>query len=269
MGAATLCLVMGACQNTTTAGPNDTDSSREEGEASEVRREGEIRLASDVKRAPRGEMRPGQHVLGRDGRDGLLYVPAGLRPGERAPLAVMLHGAGGTVEGGIRPFLRMADRWKVILVAPKSQGRTWDVILGGYGPDVVIVERAIDRALERLSVNRRRIALVGFSDGASYALSLGLTNGELFSSIIAFSPGFAVPARLEGEPGVFVSHGIDDGVLPIGSTSRQLVPRLRDAGVRVHYEEFDGGHAVPPRVARAALEWWLGSPREQEPPKQG
>jgi phospholipase/carboxylesterase len=34
------------------------------------------------------------------------------------------------------------------------------------------------------------VALGGFSDGASYALSLDLTNGDLFASLIAFSPGF-------------------------------------------------------------------------------
>ncbi len=30
----------------------------------------------------------------------------------------------------------------------------------------------------------------GFSDGASYALSLGVPNGDLFTHIVAFSPGF-------------------------------------------------------------------------------
>ena len=251
------------CQNVArdTAGRIDAAASGRGGEAPEVPRVGEIRLQPDAERAPRGRARLGLQQLGPGDRsDALVYVPAGYRPGERAPLAVMLHGAGGSVERGIRPFLSLADRWGVILVAPKSRGRTWDVILGGYGPDVRFVERAIDRTLERFSVDRGRIALAGFSDGASYALSLGLTNGDLFSSIVAFSPGFAAPARVEGKPRVFVSHGTDDGVLPIDSTSRQIVPRLRDAGLRVHYREFDGGHAAPLRIAQAALSWWLGSP---------
>ena len=33
----------------------------------------------------------------------------------------------------------------------------------------------------------------GFSDGASYALSLGAANGDLFTHIAAFSPGFMRP----------------------------------------------------------------------------
>jgi phospholipase/carboxylesterase len=65
---------------------------------------------------------------------------------------------------------------------------------------------------------------MGFSDGASYALSLGLTNGDLFRHVIAFSPGFMAPAARRGEPPVFVSHITRDGVLPIGVTSHRIVP---------------------------------------------
>jgi len=52
------------------------------------------------------------------------------------------------------------------------------------------------------------VAIQGFSDGASYALSLGLTNGDLFTHVIAFSPGFAAPAEQRGRPRIYVSHGV-------------------------------------------------------------
>jgi predicted esterase len=35
------------------------------------------------------------------------------------------------------------------------------------------------------------LAVSGFSDGASYALSIGPANGDLFTHVMAFSPGFA------------------------------------------------------------------------------
>src|SRR3712207_7974813 len=50
----------------------------------------------------------------------------------------------------------------------------------------------------------------GFSDGASYALSLGIPNGDLFTHLVAFSPGFAAPDGQRGHPRVFVGHGVDD-----------------------------------------------------------
>ena len=85
--------------------------------------------------------------------------------------------------------------------------------------------------------------MAGFSDGASYALGVGLAFGARFSEIMAFSPGFVAQAgQSAGMPHIFVSHGRDDSVLPIARTSRRLVPALQAAGYSVHYEEFDGGH---------------------------
>jgi hypothetical protein len=50
-------------------------------------------------------------------------------------------------------------------------------------------------------------AVAGFSDGASYAVSLGLTNGDIFDAVLAFSPGVAAPTRDADEPAFFAAHG--------------------------------------------------------------
>ena len=145
----------------------------------------------------------------------------------------------------------------MILLSPSSRGRTWDVLLGGFGPDVEVIDSALTRVFERCPVDPSRLAVGGFSDGASYALSVGLTNGDLFTHVIALSPGFAAPTELRGSPRLFVSHGVGDRVLPIRSTSRRVVPIMERQGYDVRYEEFDGGHAVPPRIAREAVHWFL------------
>jgi phospholipase/carboxylesterase len=85
---------------------------------------------------------------------------------------------------------------------------------------------------------------------------LGLTNGDLFTHVIAFSPGFVSTEERRGSPSLFVSHGTRDEILPIGTTSRRLVPWLRREGYDVRYEEFDGPHEVPSEVAREALSWF-------------
>ncbi|HET7077939.1 MAG TPA: phospholipase, partial [Chloroflexia bacterium] len=90
----------------------------------------------------------------------------------------------------------------------------------------------------------------------SYALSVGLTNGDLFTHILAFSPGFLASAGQTGTPRIFISHGIHDSVLPIDRCSRRIVPSLRDADYAVSYKEFDGPHTVPPDIARAAVQWF-------------
>jgi predicted esterase len=189
-------------------------------------------------------------------RDGLLYVPAGYGELEKAPLALTLHGAGGDARSGISHFLRLADAAGVVLLAPESRGRTWDVLMGGYGPDVEFIDRALEWSFDRLGLDTRRLAITGFSDGATYALSLGLTNGNLFTHLIAFSPGFMATGNRRGKPPVFVSHGTHDRVLPIEHCSRRIVPQLDHAGYQVRYREFDGPHTVPESIAREALHWF-------------
>jgi phospholipase/carboxylesterase len=187
----------------------------------------------------------------------MLLVPEGYRADRPAPLAVMLHGAGGDARQGISLFREPAEAAGALLLAPKSRHSSWDVIRAGYGPDVASLDQALEQVFAGWTVDPERVAVCGFSDGASYALSLGITNGDLFTHIIAFSPGFVAPAARPDSPRIYVSHGKDDQVLPIAACSRKLVPSLRRAGYDVHYTEFDGGHAVPPEIAQAAREWWM------------
>ena len=189
-------------------------------------------------------------------RDGLLYVPAGYRPDQPAPLVLMLHGAGGEAHGGIGPFLPPADRAGLILVAPSSRRVTWDVIGDGFGPDVAYIDAALAQTFARYAVDPARLAVQGFSDGASYALSLGITDGDLFTHVIAFSPGFVAPGGQRGTPKLYVSHGTSDDVLPIDACSRRIVPAAQRAGYDVTYHEFDGGHAMPPEIVDEALTWF-------------
>ena len=183
-----------------------------------------------------------------------LYVPPGDGPKR---LVLMLHGATetpGTALSILRPY---ADDAGLILLAPKSQGTTWDIAQGGFGPDVAAIDRLLERVFSEYPVED--VAVAGFSDGASYALSLGLTNGDLFRSVVAFSAGFIALGEPKGRPRLFISHGTHDSVLPIGQTSRRGVPRLRAAGYTVKYREFDGDHEVPSRVAREAVAWLVTS----------
>lgn len=210
---------------------------------------------------PAGEAARGLRPLGLDGpRDGLLYVPAGYRADRPAPLVLLLHGAGGAARYGLAPLLDLADEVGTILLAPDSRRQTWDRLLGAYGPDIAFIERALGQVFDRHAVDPARLAVGGFSDGASYALSIGLTNGDLFTHVLAFSPGFLAPAGRHGAPRLFIAHGTRDEVLPIETCSRRIVPAVRRAGYDVRYREFDGPHVVPPEIAREALDWFLAAP---------
>ena len=190
-------------------------------------------------------------------RGGVCYVPASVDAKKAAPLLVMLHGAGGSGERSIGLLQPYADREGVILVAPDSVSATWDLVQQRPGPDVERLDDALATLFARYTVDASRLAIAGFSDGASYALSLGLDNGDLFTHVIAYSPGFMIVSEPVGAPRVYVSHGTGDEVLPIHVCSRRLVPQLQRAGYDVTYREFDGGHTVPRANATESTEWFL------------
>ena len=190
-------------------------------------------------------------------RDSYLYVPVGYRTQHSAPLVLLLHGAGGHARQGLEVLRDLADTAGLLLLAPASRERTWDLLVGRrYGPDLALIDRALEQTFSRYAIDPARLAIGGFSDGASYALSLGITNGDLFTHVLAFSPGFMVPAGQTGSPRIFVSHGTRDRVLPIDRCSHRIVPSLKHDGYDVHYREFDGGHTILPEIALEAVGWF-------------
>ena len=131
--------------------------------------------------------------------------------------------------------------------------------MGRYGPNVAGIDRVMEQTFACYAVDPARVAIGGYSDGASYALSLGLANGDLFAHVLAFSPGFVAPAERVGSPRIFVCHGTRDGWLPVERCSRRIVPQLERAGYEVRYREIDGGHVVPPEIGREAADWFTAT----------
>jgi phospholipase/carboxylesterase len=143
-------------------------------------------------------MDPGVHVLNISAtRNPMLYLPR-KHDSSSTPTAMILtlHGAGGDARDGLQHLQGLADQFGVVLLSAASRGRTWDVIGSGggvLGPDVEHIDAALSKTFSIVNVDISRIALSGFSDGASYALTVGLANGDLFTHILAFSPGFMRP----------------------------------------------------------------------------
>jgi phospholipase/carboxylesterase len=216
-------------------------------------------------------LKPGRHRLGlREHRDGVLQVPTDASNGP-VPLLALLHGAGGSASSLLEFLSTQSVASRAVILATDSEGTTWDLltpdrrsvldVVGGsrrsmgFGADVSFLDQALTHVFQKVAIDPTRIAIGGFSDGATYALSLGLVNGDLFRRIVAFSPGFIATGERRGRPDIFITHGERDNVLPITRTSRRITRDLKASGYSVAYREFDGGHTVPDTIAREGLEW--------------
>lgn len=216
---------------------------------------------------PRLTARPGQPSItpaagssplgiGSGSRDGQLYVPTAYTPDTPIPLLVLLHGATGQGSNWGN-YIARAEARNMALLTPDSRGTTWDLIRGGFGPDVTFLDSALAHTFDRVRVDPSRVLFGGFSDGASYALSLGVSNGDLFTHLVGFSPGFLLAFDpIIGKPRVYVSHGTNDGILSVQQSRDVIVPGLEDLNYDVTYSEFDGGHTIPATIAEEALDWF-------------
>jgi phospholipase/carboxylesterase len=187
-------------------------------------------------------------------RDAILQMPTKASTGP-VPLLVLLHGAGGAGDRILRRLGPTADAAGIAVLAPDSRGSTWDAIRADFYEDVAFLNRALEKVFQTVAVDPARLAVGGFSDGATYGASLGVINGDLFTRVVAFSPGFVIPGTSYGKPRFFVSHGTNDPILPINRCGRVVVQMLRARGYDVTFREFNGQHEIPEAIATEGMGW--------------
>ncbi|HEX4296220.1 MAG TPA: PHB depolymerase family esterase [Rhizomicrobium sp.] len=228
--------------------------------ATMARAEDSTRLAARPNLAPPvpppphpGQFRP----LGLAGRDAILYAPKNFSAAAAMPLLVMLHGSGDDARSAAAGLAPQADARGFLVLAPSSRKSTWDLRHAPACEDATFIDDALARIFASARVDASRIALMGISDGASFALSLGLANGDLFRDLLVFSAGYFHPGPVIGHPHIFISHGRRDRVLPF-SLGERIAATLTDAGYDVAFRPFDGGHEIPDDGLKAALDRFLG-----------
>ena len=206
-----------------------------------------------VKTTATGQVMLGLHAK----RDTILQLPKNV-PQSSLPLLVMLHGATQSAEDMFWYLGTAHEEAGVAVLLPNSRDTSWDAIGGSFGEDVAHLNRALERVFEMVAIDPARIAIGGFSDGASYALSLGMINGDLFPNVVAFSPGFVIGGTPHGKPRMFISHGTNDSILPIDRCGRRIAATLVSRGYDVTFREFEGDHEIPSDIAREGLKWMTG-----------
>jgi polyhydroxybutyrate depolymerase len=157
------------------------------------------------------------------------FAPADLRPGERLPLIVALHGLGasGRVAFDVLGLADFGRRHRVFIVAPDgtldSAGRRfWNAGDACCNfehlpvDDVARLGALIERWLARPDIDPRRVYVVGHSNGGFMAHRLACQRSDLIAAVVSVS-GAAPPESERCVPSSPVSvleiHGDADQIV--------------------------------------------------------
>lgn len=204
---------------------------------------------------------PGLHKAGLfEERDYHLIVPRNIDAAKPSMFMCFFHGGGGSAEKVLPIIREHAETHGILTLVPQSLFHTWDIVIGGNGPDRERLERALGWVAARYALRPDKFAFAGRSDGGSYALSNGIANGDFVSHIIAFSAGFMTPLHQEGVPYIFISHGTNDEEIAVEKGGRAHAENLQSAGYDVCYLEYEGSHATNPEIVDIGVQYFLKYP---------
>jgi predicted peptidase len=166
-----------------------------------------------------------------------IFVPEDYKPSKSVPLVLALH-FGGDPEGAGRAVLEILvaqafQELGAVIVAPDSKGGPWTSAANERAIDLLL-----DETMKTFSIDKKKVAVTGFSAGASGAWQYGMKQPERFSAVIPVSgtpPATTTGWRLP----VLAIHSIDDTVQPIRPT-QLYVAELKKSGARAELIELSG-----------------------------
>lgn len=187
----------------------------------------------------------------KDGRalDHSLFVPAKIKTGEKLPLVLCLHGAGGNTEAAkvLAAPARQA-KYPCIVMAPACDTRTARWVETPFRPvsqRSVLPEllAALDAVMSELPVDPARVYLTGQSMGGIGTWGLIAAQSARFAAAVPVC-GYWQPedARKMADVPIWAFHGEKDPTVPVEG-SRGMIAALKAAGAAPRYTEYPGmGH---------------------------
>ncbi len=202
------------------------------------------------------------------------HVPAGSGP---FPTIIALHGWGASAHDlvGLAPIfdgggsLVLCPQGPLALPAgPGQVGYGWFPLNSGgpTDPDEVrkgvdTLQRFLDEALDAHPVDRRKVVILGFSQGGVMAYALALRNPTAYAGLVALSSWLpdpmaeSIPANPELENlQTLVIHGTKDSMISI-DRARESRDALTKLGVSASYHEYEMGHEINPDALQRLIGW--------------
>jgi predicted esterase len=195
----------------------------------------------------------------------VLLTPEEIDPELRYPLITVFHGAGRQDEMLVKACRDEPEKRQAFFLVPRSVEPTWDLIAGTGETDLEFLEYAWDLIYRRYPVDEKRQALLGYSDGASYALSMALSNPGFFDAALCWAAGFVVVDRsaLDDQgrkPRLYLEYGTHDPLFPFEQIALPMRENLLAAGYEVEFSVDEGGRHWPSGTFQGeALDWYFAS----------
>ncbi len=194
---------------------------------------------------------------------GFLLVPDEIDPDRLYPLVTVLHGAGRQDEILAKACRDEPERRQALFLIPRSTHPTWDLIAAHDRPDLDFLEYAYELIYRRYPIDPARQGIIGYSDGASYGLSYGLSNPRLFRAVMGWAAGFKVIDEKciepdDPRPRVLLEYGTHDQLFPFEQIALPMRADLEKRGYEVEFRVDEGGRHWPPSDFQSeALDWFF------------
>ena len=198
---------------------------------------------------------------------------------ENPPLLLMLHGYGSNEEDLFSFADWLPDSLLIVsLRAPfqippygfawysinwdAADGKVSDIRQAAESRD--LIAKMIAEIIEKYKVDKNRICLMGFSQGAILSLATALSYPQKVRYVVALS-GYLNPELISQEMAVsevaklqvYISHGFSDPVIPV-DWARRTQPFLDSLHIENEYHEYPDGHSVSRDNFESLLVWLKG-----------
>lgn len=187
-------------------------------------------------------------------------LSATLKPGEKPPLLIALHGTGGTGAEMLDALRAACDKLGIICIAPDAlrpagAGYAWTY----RDESQWLVAHTATEAITKHDADPARVILLGFSQGANITLALATDNHEPFTALIPICGHYEPAATTQNAtpPPTYLISGSRD---PWHETFEHAQRDFAAAGAKVTGRVVPSmGHQMPrtPELLRA-LEWSIG-----------
>jgi phospholipase/carboxylesterase len=201
-----------------------------------------------------------------------LRRPKEINPDKKYPALFIMHGIGSNEQNMLSLVNGLEEQFYIFSIRghlSQPPGFAYFTIQGYGNPHREVFDEGvskltsfIDYACEQYPLDKSHLYLLGFSQGAILAMTLGLTLGSKIKGIVALSgyiPAFVkeeYKVKPVDEVSVFISHGEMDQVLPFewGIANEEY---FRGLGAKVAFQTYPEGHTVSLRNLQDFTNWLL------------